>query len=68
MFSILKFEISFLKNKNCFKKLEYQFLVESTTIQNALFPFKTALLKSKVKTYTMEIQNEPITQNSFFDK
>ena len=33
-----------------FKKLEYRFLVESTKIENASFPYKTAILEANVKT------------------
>ena len=36
-----------------FKKLEYRFLVESTKIENALFPCKTALSEANVKTNRM---------------
>ena len=37
-----------------FKKLEYHFLVESTKIENATSPYKTALSESNVKTNRME--------------
>ena len=33
-----------------FKKLEYRFLVESTNIENASFPYKTALSEANIKT------------------
>ena len=33
-----------------FKKLEYHFLVENTKIENAIFPYKTALSEANVKT------------------
>ena len=36
--------------KNFFKKLEYCFLVESTKIENASFPYKTAISEVNVKT------------------
>ena len=36
-----------------FKKLEYCFLVESTKIENATFPYKTALSEANVKTSRM---------------
>ena len=39
--------------KQVFGKLEYRFLAESTTIENALFPYKTALSKTNVKTNRM---------------
>ena len=40
----------FCKTKTFFKKLEYRFLVESTKIKSASFPFKTALSEANVKT------------------
>ena len=43
-----------LKNENLFQKMEYHFLVESTVIENATFPCKTALqLIANVKTNCM---------------
>ena len=37
--------------KKCLKKkLEYRFLVESTVIENATFPYKTVLSKANIKT------------------
>ena len=36
-----------------FKKLEYSFLVESTKIENASFPYKTAISEANVKTNRM---------------
>ena len=36
--------------KTLFKKLEYQILVESTKIENAPFPYKTATSEANVKT------------------
>ena len=35
------------------KKLEYRFLVEKTKIENASFPYKTAISEAKAKTNTM---------------
>ena len=43
----------FEKAKAFFKKLETCFLVESTKIENATFPYKTALSKANVKTNKM---------------
>ena len=43
----------FWKTKTFFKKMEYRFLVETTTIENTSFPFKTALLEANVKTNRM---------------
>ena len=39
--------------KTFFKKLEYRFLVESTKIENSLFPYKTAISEANVKTNGM---------------
>ena len=39
--------------KTFFKKLEYCFLVESTKIENASFPYKTAMSETNVKTNRM---------------
>lgn len=36
-----------------FEELEYHFLVENTTIEREIFPNKTALSKTHVKTNTM---------------
>ena len=45
-FQYFNFETSLTKNENFFKKLEYCFLVESTKIKNASFPYQiTALLR-----------------------
>ena len=39
--------------KTFFKKLENRFLVESTKIENASFPYKTAMPEGNVKTNRM---------------
>ena len=44
------FETIFLNNENFFEKLEYRLLVESTAVENATFPYKTALSKANVTT------------------
>ena len=49
-FQYFNFEINFLKNETFFKNLEYRFLVESTAIENATFPYKTSLSEANVKT------------------
>ena len=43
----------FWKTKTFFKKLEYSFSVESTKIENASFPYKTAISEANVKTNRM---------------
>ena len=49
---LLLFETSFLKNKSLFWKKGH-FLVESTMMENATFPYKNALSKANVKTNRM---------------
>ena len=41
------------KTKTFFKKLGYSFLVESTKIKKASFPYKTAISEANVKTNKM---------------
>ena len=53
VFNTLTSKQIFWKTKIFLKKLEYPFLVETTKIENALFPFKTALPKANVKTNRM---------------
>ena len=48
-FSILTFE-----KETFFKKLEYRFLAESTKIENARFPYKTAMSEANVKINRIE--------------
>ena len=43
----------FWKTKTFFKKLEYRFLIESTKIESAWFPYKTAISEANVKTNRM---------------
>ena len=44
--------------------MEYRFLVEHATIENAIFPYKTVLPKASVKINIIRrIQNGPITKN-----
>ena len=52
-FQYINFETNFLKNQNPFRKLEYRFLVDSTKIENATFPYKAALPEGNVKTNRM---------------
>ena len=47
-FQYFNFEIDFLENKNLFQKTGVQFLVESTKIENASFPYKTAISEANV--------------------
>ena len=59
-FQNFNLKIDFLKNKNLFK---YSFLVKSTKIENAPFPYKTAISEANVKTIECWVQNGPITKN-----
>ena len=53
VFNTLTLKQTFWKSKAFFRKLEYRFLVESTKIEKASFPFKTAISESNVKTNRM---------------
>ena len=54
VFNILTLKVTFWKTKTFFqKKLEYRFLVESTKIENASFPYKTVISEANVKTNKM---------------
>ena len=52
-FQYFNFETDFLENENHFQKLEYRFLVESTKIKNASFPYKTAISEANAKANKM---------------
>ena len=52
-FNTLTLKQIFWKTKTFFKKLAYRFLVENTEIENALFPYKTAISEANVKTNRM---------------
>ena len=63
---LLSLKEIFWETQNLFKKLEYTFLVESTKIENATFPYKTALSEANVKTNKIESKNcTYITTNGF---
>ena len=53
VFNTLTLKQIFWKTKTFFKKLEYRFLVESTKIENASFPYKSAIPELNVKTNRM---------------
>ena len=48
-FQYFNFETSFLENKNLFQKTGVIFLVKSTKIEKASFPYKTAVSEANVK-------------------
>ena len=50
VFNTLTSKEIFWKTQTLFKNLEYRFLVESTKIENATFPYKTALSEVNFKT------------------
>ena len=52
-FNTITLKQFFWKTKKFFKKLEYRFLNESTKIENASFPYKTAVSEANVKTNRM---------------
>ena len=51
VFNTLTLKQIFWKTKS--KKLEYRFSIESTKIENASFPYKTAISETNVKTNRM---------------
>ena len=53
VFNTLILKQIFWKTKTFFKKLKYCFLVESTKIEIASFPYKTAISEANVKTNRM---------------
>ena len=57
---------SFLKNTNPFQNLDYRFLVESTKIENTIFPYKTALSEVNVKINRIGLQNSRVTKNKVY--
>ena len=50
VFNTLTLKQIFWKTKTFFKNLEYRFLVQSTKIEKASFPYKTAISEANVKT------------------
>ena len=52
-FQYFNFKTDLLESEIFFKKLEYRFLVESTKIEKASFPYKTAVSEANVKTNRM---------------
>ena len=47
VFNTLTLKQIFWKTKTFFKKLEYRFLVESTKIEKASFPYKISISEDK---------------------
>ena len=70
VFNTLTLKQIFWKTKTIFKKLGYRFLVESTKIENASFPDKTAIPEANVKINRMvstkwTYHEERFTRNYF---
>ena len=53
VFNTLTLKQIFWKTKTFFKKLRYRFLVESTKIDNASFPYESVISEANVKTNRM---------------
>ena len=66
VFNTLTLKQIFWKTKTFFKKLEYHFLVENTKIENASFPYRTALSEANVKTNRMVTTKERIFASNCF--
>ena len=63
---LFNFEIGFLKNEAFFKKnRRYGFLAECSTFENAIFPYKTALIKPRMREIQQKVQSRTITKNKF---
>ena len=50
VFNALTLKKKFWKTKTFFKNVEHRFIVESTKIENASFPYKTTVSEANVKT------------------
>ena len=53
VFNTLTLKQILWKTKTFSKKLEYRFLVESTSIESASFPYKTVMSEANIKTNRM---------------
>ena len=65
-FQQLNLKHNFLKTKTVLKRLEYRFLFECTTIENATFRYKTVLSKANIKRMEWGVQNGPFKENGIF--
>ena len=63
VFNTLTLKQIFWETKTFVKKLDYRFLVESTKIENASFPEKTAISDANVRQIEWLVQNGPISKN-----
>ena len=62
-FQYFNFETNFLENENLFQKLEYRFLVETTTIESNSFPSKTAVRNQYYDKLLWQLQNGSIIKS-----
>ena len=69
VFNTLTFKQIFWKTKAFFKKLEYSFFVESTKIENALFPYKTGISDTRMVSTKWTYHKEllPVTTLFFWN-
>ena len=58
----------FWKTRHFFRTLEYRFLLEIIMIENATFPYKTALSKTNVKTNRIERTKMTLQKNRVFPR
>ena len=65
-FNTLTLKQIFWKTKNFFKKLEWDFLVESNKIESASFPYGSDISEANVKTIEWRVQNGSTTKNRVF--
>ena len=52
------------KTETILKKLDYRFLIESTEMENASFPYKTAISEANVKTNRMVSTKMDLSQRT----
>ena len=68
VFNTFNFETDFLENETVFQKTGVTFLVESTKIENASFPYKSAIPELNVKTnrmITIQTKERSFVRNCF---
>ena len=67
VFNTLTLKQIFWKTKAFSKKLEYRFLIESTKIENASFPYKTGVSEANVKANKMRSTKWIYHKKQIFD-
>ena len=63
VFNTLTLKQIFCKTKTFFKKLEYRFLLETTKIENALFPKKLPCQEPMLRQIEWGVQSGSITKS-----